>query len=255
MANELDHLEEDLHYERGEYPPALIREADETLRAVTHFQEVLRRQADEEHLLRDFREMDAQVHQLVNRLNERDDNWLKRQAARIQYADEQLHYLLRTGREGGANDFQEVLARHAHMLENGAKQLEELVDRVSPRDGREGSLRVAAHAFSEEAEHFHQVVEKAADRQHLLDDFRTVDDAWRVVVREVNASPYGLYFRRVAQRTNQVHNQVADLLGRSGRGHDDHADHDDHDDERRQRSAERPRIEFEIPNLGRFQLR
>ncbi|MCL4191583.1 MAG: hypothetical protein KJZ87_07540, partial [Thermoguttaceae bacterium] len=245
LANELDHLQEDLYYERGNNMPTLTREADEASRAVAHFLEVVSRGADQQHLMRDFQEMDGRVHQLVNRLHQSRDNWLIRQAARIQYADEQLHYALRIRPDGGpTGEYREVLARHAHLLESEARQLEQLVQRIERRDGHGANLSQAVRDFASEAEHFHEVVEKGADRKHLVDDFQNVDQAWRRAASQVNSSPYGLYLRRVAHRTNQVHNQIVDLLNQG-----------EPRDQQRPHTADRPRIEYEIPGIGRFQIR
>lgn len=251
LENELDHLQEDLYYERGNYPSGLSEQVEETSRAVAHFGQMLRRQSDRQHLMRDFQEMDRQVHRLTDRLNQSGDQWLRRQAARIRYPDEQLHYALQTISADPRTPSRELLARHAHVLESEAKSLEELVDRIGRRDDR---LRDAVDDFAEEAEHFHETVEKGADIDHLRDDFRDVDEAWHRVVEYINRSAYGLYLRRNAQNVNRVHNQMHDLLT---------AGHEPHQRVERDRVApeqrveprrERPAIEFEIPGVGRFQI-
>src|SRR5690606_16147828 len=96
LDNELDHLQEDLHYERGKYPTGLGEEVEQASRAVAHFHHTLRRNEDPRHLMREFEKMDRQIHELVDQLNRSDDRWLCRQALRIRYPDEQLHFALRS---------------------------------------------------------------------------------------------------------------------------------------------------------------
>lgn len=254
LESELDHLQEDLYYERGNYPAGLEDQVDQASRAVAHFRQVVRRSSDPQHLMRDFEEMDRQIHQLVDRLNQSGDSWLRRQASRIRYPDEQLHYALRTASADTRSPSRELLSRHAHVLESEARNLQELVERIGRRDDR---MRDAVRDFAEEAEHFHEVVEQGADVQHLSDDFRDVDDAWHRVVDHVNRSAYGLYLRRTAQNVNRVHNQIHGMLS-------DGHDHRQQVQEPRQQvreprqrvepRRERPGIEFEIPGVGRFRI-
>lgn len=246
LANELEHLQEDLYFERGRYPRELTVQAEQALRAATHFQAVLSRTDDPEHLARDFREMDQQVHDLVQRLNRAEDSRMRRQASRIQYADQQLHYLLRSATGEDTGGVREVLARHAHVLENESRTLEQLTERLRTRERREAEVYEAIRDFADEAEHFHEVVEEGADGEPLRNDFRKLDEQWHRVAEQLNASHYGLYVRRSAQRINQVHNQIHDLLGR-GRQPERRAE-DRHE-------RERPNIEFNIPGIGRFRLR
>ena len=251
LENELDHLQEDLYYERGSYPSGLSEQVEELSRVVAHFGEMLRRQPDRQHLMRDFQEMDRQVHRLTDRLDQSGDPWLRRQAARIRYPDEQLHYALRTGSADPRTPSRELLARHAHVLASEARNLENLVDRVVRRDDR---FEDAVDSFAEQAEHFHETVEQGADIDHLRDDFRDVDEQWHRVVEHINRSAYGLYLRRNAQNVNRVHNQVHDLL--TG-GHEPHQRVDPDRAVPRQRvepRRERPTIEFEVPGVGRFRI-
>lgn len=261
LANDLEHLQEDLHYERGKYPEGLRDLTEETSRTVAHFQHVLDDSKEDSkddskdgrHLRKDFEEMDNQVHRLVKSL-ETGDAWLRRQAARISYSDEQLHYTLRRRWKTPKDSSAELLVRQAHLLETEAKSFEALTDRVIRRDQR---LRESIREFVEHADHFHKVVERGADGQHLSEDFGKVDDAWHRVVERVNSSPnYGYYLRTAAQNVNRIHNQIHELVN-------DGHDHPDHTKEQPTVPAKttppppprpRPAIEFEIPGLGRFEI-
>jgi len=252
LENEIDHLQEDIFYERGRYPAGLQDQARQASGAVTHFRHILRRPRDRQHLLRDFEEMDQQVHQLVRQL-ESGDSWLRRQASRISYADEQLHYVLQTrsrdGREGDAA--RELLARHAHVLESEAKNLQRLVERLGRRsDG----LKKAVAEFAEEAEHFHKVVERGGDVEHMEDDFKAVDAAWRRAVEHINRMPSQIFLMRRAQDVNRVHNQIRDVVtDGDGDQHDSPAEVPQRS-RRIERARDRPSIQFEIPGVGRFEF-
>lgn len=245
LVDELDHLEEDLYYERTER--GLIKEVESTLNAVVHFRRVLRGGADRDHLIRDFREMDKQVHDLLEELSDSRSSWLRRATSRIRYADEQIHYYLAVPDRDDQETFRELVARHAHVLEQQSERLEGISRRFPNPPGRPNSLHEAIRDFADEAEHFHKVVEEGADRAHLQRDFRELDQSWHNAVDQINRSSQGLWVRRQAQLVNKVHNQLHELL-------------DLKDDARRQQPPQkddhesRPRIEFELPGIGRFRL-
>jgi len=254
LEDELDHLEEDLHYERGTYPQGLAEQIDHTSRTVARFRQLLRRSESPERLLREFQEMDQQVHQLVDRLEASNDGWLRRQAARIRYPDEQLHYVLRR-MEGNRRDANhELIARQAHLLEREARSLQDLVGRVARRDD---DLQRAIGDFAEAVAHFHQTAERAADQGHLKDDFRDIDETWGKVVERINRSPYGLYLRRNAQNVNLVHNQIYELLtaapGPPPVG-PPQAVPPPRIPPQPPPNRPRPTIDIEIPGLGRFSI-
>jgi hypothetical protein len=243
LAYEIDHLQEDLHYER--VPRNLIRQVDRAARAVAHFQEVLRSTTDAEHLARDFREMDRQVHQLTEELTQSGDSWLVRQSSRIRYADEQLHYLVRGGTiSDPGHDAPELLARHAQVLDGQARQLVRLVER-SGYAGGNGELTRALHQFVDQAEQFHRAVHQGERGRRLANDFQNLDRTWHWIVDQLNRSEHEFSVLRTAQRVNRVHNQLHDMvIG----GEHRHAGPEE-------RTARRPQLEFEIPGIGRFQLR
>ncbi|MGV3485351.1 MAG: hypothetical protein ACO1RT_13105 [Planctomycetaceae bacterium] len=251
LESELDHLEEDLRYERGAYPSGIAVQIDQASRAAAHFRQVLRRNESHSHVMRDFEEMDRAVHQLVRRLEESNDRWLRRQAARIRYPDEQLHYVLQRAGADRPSPNNELLKRHAHVLENEAFSLQELVERVAhPND----PMRDAIREFADVAEHFHHVVERGSDDRHLINDFRSVDDQWQQVVNLINRSSYGLYLRRNAQNVNRVHNQIHDLLASHHGLNPDGRPVTPPPPVQPVPTRPRPSIEFEIPGIGRFSI-
>ena len=187
--------------------------------------------------------MDEQIHELVNQLEKTGDSWLRRQASRIRYSDEQLHYSLQPKSSAPGVSPRDLLARQAHLLETTARDLRELAARVNRNDG---SLDEAVREFAEQAEHFHGVVEKGADAEHLRKDFQEVDNAWHQVVELINRSSYVYYLRSAAQDVNRVHNQVHELVS------------PDHNPVVNTPAippqVRRPAIQFQIPGIGRFQI-
>lgn len=251
LENELDHLEEDLYYQRGTYPQGLAEQIDQTSRAVARFRQVLRRNEGPQRLMREFREMDQQVHRLVQRLEASNDGWLRRQAARIRYPDEQLHFALQQRGDDRQHPNRELIARHAHLLEREARSLQELVTRMPRRDD---DLRRALGEFAEAVEHFHQTAEGGADLQHLNRDFREIDETWEQVVQRINRSAYGLFLRRSAQNVNRVHNQIYELLAAAPGPPPQVAPPQAVPPPQPPPRRPRPTIDIEIPGLGRFSI-
>lgn len=245
LASELEHLQEDLFFERGRYPRGLKEQVEQVSLMVAHFQRVQQRSNDRDHLRRDFRQMDRSVHELVRTLEGSDDLWLRRQASRIRYADEQLHFAMQRQGDGSRDGGRELLVRQAHLLDSLARDLERLHDRVNRR-GR--GLSDAIHEFAQQADHFHKVVEEGASRDNLREDFQRLDAAWHRLVERLNRSSYSYYLRSVARDIDRVHNQISELVGG---GHPLVAERPTAPSEPPRR---RPAIEFEIPGIGRFQI-
>ncbi len=266
LVDEIEHLEEDLHYERGKASRELYGQVDQTLQTALHFERVVQQQGDRAHLARDFEEMDRKIHQLVNSLSSTDQDWMHRAVSRIQYADQQLHYRLspRSDDQGNTN-FSELLARHAHVLEQESRQLAQSMRRPFGRASQPADLAEAIESFADAAEHFHASVERGADREHLRSDFSELDSQWHQIADRLNRSQYGMFLRSRAARVNQVHNQVHDLVGAADHHVADYRADESRAAERRgpnRRAAQetrrdgrqRPRIQFEIPGVGRFQF-
>ena len=250
LVNDLDHLQDDLYYERGTYPQGLMEQVDQVSYAVAHFQQMLGKTNDQKHLQRDFQEMDEAIHKLVRSLDGAGDSWLRRQASRIRYSDEQLHYSLQRKLEDPRAPSRELLARQAHLLENEAHVFEELAERVNRQDRR---LREAIDEFVADAEHFHEVVEKGADSKHVHKDFDKLDESWHGVVQRLNSSSYIYYLRNAAQNVNRVHNQIHEMVaGGHQHGHEHVAA--EKTVPVNPPPARRPAIQFEIPGVGRFQI-
>jgi hypothetical protein len=255
LVNELNHLEEDIDYEREGDLRVLEAQVEEALAAAVHFRHVLSRGGDREHLSRDFRRLDHTVHKLLERLSSHRSSWLRRAASRIQYADQQLHYLLAPRDTSGGEDFRELVARHAHVLEVESRQLEQAAQRERNRRRLEGGLERVIRSFADSAEHFHQAVERGADSDHMRNDFAELDRDWQRVVSQINDSPYGVYLRLNAHRVNAVHNQLHEIVMGSGhrdRGRPEAAGVQPVEPDRDRRDP--PRIQLNIPGVGRFQF-
>lgn len=261
LEGAIDHLQEDLYFERGSYPTGLQERADRASAAVAHYHEAMRR-GDRQHVMRDFQEMDEEIHELVELLERSGDPWMRRQASRIRYPDEQLHFALRTGPNHREKVDTALIARHANLLEREAKSLLDVGDRVNRQDQR---LHQAIEDFVQEVEHFHQVAEEDGDLDHLRRDFEDLDEAWHEVVQYINQSRYGFYFRRAAQDVNQVHNQIHTLVTQQSRPPvvatpvrpqpgTPRPEFPRDDLRRAEPTRERPAIQFTIPRIGSFSI-
>jgi len=224
----------------------LHKQIDLASRATAHFRQVLRRNADPQHLLRDFEEMDLHIHQLVQMFEQSGDGWLRRQASRISHPDEQLHFVLSQIESDAPTGNQQILARLAHTLEREALSLQELIERVTRRND---PMKDVAKDFTIAVSHFHGVIEKKADFQHIRNDFLETDEQWSHLVDQINQSNYGLFLRRSAQNVNQVQTQIHQILTSAQPGHGPAVQ-----PPQTQPPNSRPAIEFEIPGIGRFQI-
>lgn len=213
LASALEHLQEDIRIElEGRQARELFRQADQALEEALHFQRSLRPGIDRRHIVQDFQALDRQVHELLRNLERVPRRGaLARGAARVRFADEQLHFaVFRGDRTDGR--IREVIARQAHVLENQSHNLLQAARFVVGPGRRGRELMSALQQFVEEAEHFHESVEKGADRKHAARDFAELDRSWHELVRRLNASAYGAYLRRRAEQVNAVHNQLHELL-------------------------------------------
>ncbi len=239
LADELDHLQEDLYFERST-DGALVEHVDRALEGAVHFQRAAQVTTDGDHLRRDFREVDRVVHELLDRAAAAQEPWLRRAISRIRYADQQIHYHLHQGvPEADVEADASVLARHAQLLRNEIRELDQVADNLRVRTRRDVNLKASIEAVGRDAEHFQNTVRQTADLAHLQRDFQQLDEHWNDTIREINRSPYGVYLRRHAQRVNRVHRQIQQLVAGNVPAPPE---------------RESPRVEFEIPGIGRFEI-
>lgn len=261
LEDSIDRLQEDLYYNRGTYPAGLQEKVDYASVAVAQYRETMHG-GGRRRLMRQFQEMDEKVHELVEMLERSGDPWLRRQASRISYPDEQLHYALRISPDNREDVDTALLARHAHLLVREATSLQDVGDRVNRQDQR---LSKAIGNFVQAAEHFHEVAENDADLGHLRRDFEDLDSAWHEVVEYINQSRYGFYFRRAAQNVNNVHNQIHILINRQDgppvlatpvrpRPGPPLPNLPGDDPRPVEPVRERPAIQFSIPGIGNFRI-
>lgn len=239
LADELDHLQEDLYFERST-DGALVEYVDRALEGAVHFQRAAQVTTNGDHLRRDFRELDRVVHELLDRAAAAQEPWLRRAISRIRYADQQIHYHLHQGvPESDVEADHSVLARHARLLRNEIRELEQVADNLRVRTRRDVNLQASIEAVARDAEHFQNTAQRTTDLAHLQRDFQQLDEHWNDAIRQINRSPYGVYLRRHAQRVNRVHRQIQQLVAGNPPAPPD---------------RNSPRVEFEIPGIGRFEI-
>lgn len=260
LGDELEHLQEELQFDRPRDAGRWDGHLESALRAVFRL-ERSRERGDRERMVRDFQAMDQAVHELLDLLAASTSPRVRRAAARIHYADEQLHYRLAPRRGARGAEARETIARHAHVLEEESRQLQRAAEYDRSRPGRGRGPHRDIQRYADSAEHFHEVIEEGADMAHIRRDFTEMDRSWQSIVQQLNREESSIYLRRTAQRVNEVHNQLFEMLADDGPQHRigpppvTPGKGRPGPEPPRDRRIERPQVEFEIPGFGRFQLR
>lgn len=213
LSSEVEHLQEDIRIElRGRQARRLHGEADATLSRVIHFQRAVTRNADRRHIYRDFNEMDRHLHRFLETLRaSAEGGALQRGISRVSYADQQLHFAVFGGDDAPQRQ-QEAIARQAHALENESREFARIAEYILQNSRGGDDLRDAIDEYADEAEHFHESYERGADPDHVVRDFRSLQESWQQVVEQLNQSRYGGYLRRRAERVNVIHENLHRLL-------------------------------------------
>lgn len=221
LASEFEHLVEEAAIEvRGRSGRQLISQAEQAQQQVQHFRRALRADIGQEHLYRDFVEMDVEVHDFLDAVLSAGANGiLAEQAARVDQADQRLHAALVNALET-RRPHRDTIALLAHALDDAGQRLDRTADYVLGGRGRTEDLREAIHDFANQAEHFHKAYEKQASLEHVQRDFRELSSSWRDLVDTLNQLPLRgdqAFLLRQAQRANLVHQQLHNMLNMQGR--------------------------------------
>lgn len=223
VANELDRIQEQLeeHLQEGHGDQGmrrLFRQADTALAAAVHFRRTLKPGMPPQEVAEHFRELDGQLHGLIEAMESIDDRDLRRAASRLDYADEQLHAAAVTGAGRPGADF---VVRQAHVLAGEAQRLERAAratiaeqDHEEEGDHRgDRELLEALRDFAGKVAEFHETVETGRDAGHVAQDFEVVDQSWHRVVDLMNRNPHGAYLSRRAERVGSMHDELSRVVG------------------------------------------
>jgi hypothetical protein len=193
LADEVERFQQDVTLTlRGEKERELYDNADEVLQYLRQFRRSLRGGATREQVYRDFDKMDRRLHELIDAGRERirEQPVLQRDLARVEAADNQLHYALSQG-DTTPERGRDVIRRRAADLYSDAQDFQRTADYALSSNRAAGQIRDAARAFVDSADHFRKDVERGAERDHMRREFGEVERAWGAVAEGLNRlSPY-----------------------------------------------------------------
>jgi len=199
----------------GRKERTLYRQADEALSLVVDFERSLDAATSRERLYARFGEFDTKLHELLEAVQKEAKNVraLRREASRVESADEELHFVLSAG-DPTAQRVQAVFKRQARRLVSAAKELEETAQYALSKDSGDvspGDFRNLVEA----SVRFQKSVEAGAEREQLRKDFRDVDHAWQRTVEVLKRiKPRdNLYLVRSAAQMDRLHERIYRLLG------------------------------------------
>jgi hypothetical protein len=197
---------------------SLYRKADAALKRAEIFRRALKENVTREQLWKAYDELDARIQELLKAAEAlgADARALRREAARVDAAEEELQYTLSAGNAPLPRK-QGVLKRQARRLLTDARELERTAQYAL-------SSRGAASAgdfrrFVEAVAALQKGVEAGASPEQLRKDYDKVGAAWLkavAVVRQLKASE-NLYLLRVAARTDRALARMHVLLGIPGK--------------------------------------
>jgi len=217
LNQELEHFQEDIIAELdGRRERDLYRLVDAALAQLRQFRRSLRAGATREQIYADFGQMDRRLHELDEAVPARagDHRSLLRSLARVQRADQQLHYALSQG-DAGEQRGQEVLPRLVRALAMEGRELQRTARYVLAESGRNAGLVQSSEAFVDVAERLQKSLHEKLDRERLRREFTDLDKTWGRVARDMNQLPGAEsgYLRARAQRVDALQEQLHQQLG------------------------------------------
>ncbi len=219
LTREVEYLQDVVEEQGDEKERGLYRQADVVLAGVEAFRKSLKPATTRERLYKEFDERDPKLHELLKSVQGLgpEQRLLKRAAAKVRAADDQLHYALFVGDTSEARTKQ-VLERQTHSFLDAAQQLDKTgAYSLGAVQGR-GVLVGDLHKLAEEAEQFQKGLAAGNDRAQLRKDFAAVNRAWERVIqgmRNLRAGDH-MHLLRAAGQFDRVHERLYRLLGIEG---------------------------------------
>lgn len=193
----------------------LYRKADALLAVIDEFRGTLEEAADRDRLATRFATMDEQTHELLEAIEALGDGGrgLRREAARVRRADEELHFTL-AAKDATPERAGLVLKRQSRQLTSATRELERTVQyallkrpgQVAPTDFRR--LVEAANRLARSAE-------AGARPEQLRKEFDALNTAWEGAVQTLRLikPQENFYLIRHASRVDRLHERLHQLLG------------------------------------------
>jgi hypothetical protein len=197
----------------------LYRQADIVLGELLDFRTSLRPDVSLKQLYKTFDNMDRKLHALVAEVDKRapKNRSLQRAAARVQIADEHLHYVLLRG-DGSETRMSQLLASQAHSLLAAAQDLQQTFRYAPAMSPGKAVIEEALGKLAKTAAALHKDATAGADRKQLQREFADVTAAWQQATAQLKDLPprQNVYLLRSAQRFDLVHERLHRLLGIKG---------------------------------------
>jgi hypothetical protein len=202
----------------GRKERTLYRRADEVLTLALEFEAALRGAPTRAQLYAWFTEFDGKMHELLEAVDGlgKEARGLRREAARVREADEELHFALSAG-DTSAERVRQVMKRQARRLLSSARELERTAQYAllkMPGDVSPGDFRKLVEA----AALFEKSAEAGAAPEQLRKAFAELDRAWAKavgVLKQVKPRE-NRYLLRSAAEVDRLHERLHRLLGLKG---------------------------------------
>ncbi len=221
LVSELAQLHQHLSIDvRGPNTRNVSREAGAALEAARHFDRSLKAGVGRQSLSQDLQNLDGQLRQLFRNLEIRRPGqgqaWgvIVRDAARVQFADDQVHAAISANVGAAGNGL--AIVRDARALERESQYLAYRANRILSNRAIDWRLQNSIRTFAGTARRFRQVVERNNNPALFSQSFSDLQRAWRQVVEPFNISPQRAFLNREAQLVNQTYNQLAQRILQGG---------------------------------------
>lgn len=220
LSREVEFLAEDIVSELGAAKErTLYQRTDALLVSVDAFLRLLKAETPREEIDKSFDRLDEQVHGLMAAVAEsgKDNRLLQRAAARVGWADDQLHHALFMG-DPAENRLAETLQRRAGSLADSADRLERAASySLASTPGREvliGNAKKLAAA----CRRFEKSVDDKAGRETLSERFADVTQAWQRVAQGMEdlKTSESTYVLHSASQIDRLHESIFRTLGGKG---------------------------------------
>ena len=220
LMAEMERLQEDIVAHAGALKDRrLYQLTQKTMDELGRFDQLLRKDASQETLLKQFDAVDTKVRDLVSavRKGAAAAQTLQRTADHIDRANDDLYFALAGG---AAKRLGPVTARQAHGLADAARDLERTARYALDTTGTDRAIIIdSAATLAVAAERFEKTLRNDADLKQRLADFAPVDKAWIRVVHDVGLlkPAENAHLLRSAARVDRLHQHLYRLLQIKGK--------------------------------------
>ena len=219
LNRELETLQDLLAELDGEKERTVYRLADAVLTEVEGFQKSLTPESSRDRLYKAFDEQDRKLHELLKAVQGLgpEHRTLKRSAAKLEAADDQLHYALFAG-DTSKDKSNQLLERQTRALQDAARDLDKTAGySLGVVPGRV-ILAKDLHTLAEATEKFQKGLATGQDRAQLQKEFAAVNKVWERAIQGMKTLKAGEYMHlfRAAGRFDRLHERLYRLLGIEG---------------------------------------